>query len=136
VPALLDALDAARVETAILSNTNASHWEGMLPASGPAAAYPSLHRVRHPFASHLLGARKPERAVFERVEAATGRAGRDVLFFDDLEETVAAARAAGWRAALVDPFGDPPRRALEVLAREGVPVPRGGASPAARSPRT
>jgi FMN phosphatase YigB (HAD superfamily) len=107
----------------------------LIPAAGPAAAYPSLHRVRHRFASHLLGARKPDRAVFERVEAATGRAGRDVLFFDDLEENVAAARAAGWRAALVDPLGDPAALALEVLSREGVPVPRGDASPAARPRR-
>jgi putative hydrolase of the HAD superfamily len=120
VPALLDALAAARVETAILSNTNAAHWDRLSPSDGRAAEYPSLLRIPHRFASHLLGARKPAPEVFARVEAATGHRGRDVLYFDDLDENVAAARAAGWRAATVDPLVDPAALMREVLAREGL----------------
>jgi FMN phosphatase YigB (HAD superfamily) len=133
VPALLDALEAARVETAILSNTNAAHWDRLSPPAGRAAEYPSLLRIPHRFASHLLRARKPAPEVFAHVEAATGRRGRDVLFFDDLDANVAAARAAGWRAETVDPLADPVARMLEVLSREGVPAPRPG--PAPRPPR-
>jgi putative hydrolase of the HAD superfamily len=133
VPALLDALDAARVETAVLSNTNERHWRRLSPPAGEPVEYPSLLRIPHRFASHLLGARKPDPEVFAHVEAATGRAGRDVLFFDDLLDNVAAARAAGWRAEVVDPLADPPARMLEVLAREGVPVrARGLPSPRPR----
>jgi glucose-1-phosphatase len=123
VPALLDALEASRVETAILSNTNAAHWRRLSPPAGEPAEYPSLLRIPHRFASHLLGARKPAPEVFAHVERTTGRRGRDVLFFDDLEGNVAGARAAGWRAETVDPTADPVAQMLRVLAREGVRAP-------------
>lgn len=113
--AVFDVLDRADVPTAVLSNTNASHWEVQFPAAGPSPRFPTLGRVRHPHASHLLGARKPEPASFAALEAATGRPRR-VLFFDDLESNVAGARAAGWDAVRIDPLANPSAQLLAALA--------------------
>lgn len=113
---LFDALDGAGVETAVLSNTNESHWRRMFPADAGPWAFPSLRRVGHPHASHVLRARKPDLASFRGVEAATGRRGAGVVFFDDLPDNVRGARLAGWTAHLVDPAGDP---AAQMLARLG-----------------
>jgi putative hydrolase of the HAD superfamily len=130
---LLDDLDRARVETGVLSNTNEAHWERqMFPPVGAATRFPTLARILHPHASHLLGARKPEPAVFARFEAATGRRGAEVLFFDDLPANVEGARAFGWAAALVGPGGSPVPEMRAVLAAFGVlparPLPPGGAT--------
>ncbi len=114
---LFDALDGAGLATAVLSNTNEAHWARMFPAAAGPSAFPSLRRVRHPHASHLLRARKPDDASFRAVEAATGRRGAGVVFFDDLPDNVRGARRAGWTAHLVDPAGDP---AAQMLARLGL----------------
>src|SRR5438309_477869 len=50
---LVDELNAHGVQTACLSNTNASHWRMMLDESSP-AHFP-LDRLTHRFASHLSG---------------------------------------------------------------------------------
>lgn len=114
IAAVFDAAERAGVPTAVLSNTNASHWDVQFPTSGRSLRFPTLARVRHPHASHVLGARKPDREAFLALEAATGRP-RHVLFFDDLERNVAGARAAGWDAVLIDPLADPPAQMLAAL---------------------
>jgi FMN phosphatase YigB (HAD superfamily) len=96
---VLDAVEAWGATTAILSNTNAAHWEAMLPSRDGASRFPTLRRVRHPCASHLLGARKPEPAAWAHVER------------------VEAARAHGWQAELVDPRGDTAARMLAEVGR-------------------
>jgi putative hydrolase of the HAD superfamily len=48
--------------------------------------------------SAALGVRKPEPAFFARAAAAVGNGG--LMLVDDSAANVAAARAAGWRAAL------------------------------------
>jgi FMN phosphatase YigB (HAD superfamily) len=111
---IFDALEAAGVPTAILSNTNAAHWEAQFPASGASGRFPTLARVRHPHASHLLGLRKPDPEVYPVLERAVGGARR-VVFFDDLERNVIAARRAGWDALLVDPLADPAAQVLAAL---------------------
>lgn len=101
VGALIAELHArAAVETGLLSNTDDRHWrrrEREFPAAG------SLH---HQHASHLLGVAKPDPTIYAAFERRTGRTGDGILFFDDLEENVTAARAAGWRAELIDHTGD------------------------------
>ena len=47
---------------------------------------------------------------------------REILFFDDAEENVQAARAVGWRAERIDPAGDTARQIAEALAQHGVAV--------------
>lgn len=119
---VFDALDVAGVPTAVLSNTNEAHWARMFPDGPGPWAFPSLRRVRHPHASHVLRARKPDVAAFRAVEASTGVRRDGIVFFDDLPDNVRAARRAGWTAHLVDPAGDPPG---EMLDRLGATGPRG-----------
>ena len=91
---LLDELKAHGIRTACLSNTNPIHW----------AVFDPNRRLRRRLdvvlASHHLGARKPERAVYERAAAILQA---PVRFFDDNDHNVAAARACGWDAIRVDP---------------------------------
>jgi putative hydrolase of the HAD superfamily len=113
VDLLMAMLERTDVETAILSNTNHEHWS-TLPR------YPMLHRIRHRHASHELGLRKPDEAVYRAIEAHTGCRGREIIFFDDLEENVEAARAIGWWAHEIDPHGSPPEQMIAVLSALGV----------------
>lgn len=109
--ALVDALNASAVDTGCLSNTNHSHWvrlthhDGTAPLSGE-PEYPAVRRLRHRHASHLLRLAKPDAAVYRAFERATERAPDEILFFDDLPENVAAARALGWNAERVNPHAD------------------------------
>jgi FMN phosphatase YigB (HAD superfamily) len=113
-------LERSGVATALLSNTNAHHWEAMVPGGQRAGRYPAIARLHAHFGSQLLGALKPDPAVYAAVEAATGRHGREILFFDDLPPNVDAAIAFGWRAVLIDPEGDPARQVLTALDEVGL----------------
>lgn len=66
--------------------------------------------------SAAYGCGKPDGAFFETVAARTGFAPDGMLLLDDRPDNVAAARAAGWRAALWDGS----RRLREVLRDEGI----------------
>ncbi len=113
--------ESVGLTTAILSNTNHGHWQRLLPgASG--GEFSSLGLVRHPHASHLLGLAKPDPAIYRVIERRTGVARGDVLFFDDLDENIAAARACGWRAEQIDHAGDTVSQIVDHLARHGVRV--------------
>lgn len=111
---VIDDIHAAGRTTATLSNTNPVHWEQALGISE------ALRRVQHPHASHLLGAVKPDREIFEVFERTTGFAGSGIVFFDDIEENVLAARDAGWRAEHIDNTGDTAAQLREHLGRHGV----------------
>lgn len=82
--------------TACLSNTNAMHWEhlsGYLPLSD---------MFDHCFASHLIGAIKPNKVAFDIVMDRTAFAAQDIIFFDDSQINVDAAGSFGLRAYKVD----------------------------------
>lgn len=96
-----DLHDRATVRTAVLSNTNASHWTQM----GPERSMVVLD-VHHPHASHLLGEVKPDEAIYRAFEQQTGFAPDEILFFDDIEDNVSSARHAGWNAHQIDHEGD------------------------------
>jgi FMN phosphatase YigB (HAD superfamily) len=123
--ALVDALHAAGVATACLSNTNDPHWVRLVhhDGAGPLGGepeYPSVARLKSRFASHLLGVAKPDSAIYAEFERLVGLQGADILFFDDRADNVAAARARGWRAHRIDPQGDTVAQVREHLRREGV----------------
>lgn len=108
---LIEALHERQVATACLSNTNHSHWMRLVHHDGQRALdgapeYPSVQRIRHRYASHLLGFAKPDAAIYRALEQQTEHAPPDILFFDDLPENVAAARALGWHAERVNPHLD------------------------------
>lgn len=111
------------VTTACLSNTNAVHWRRLAGEDG-LTEYPAVLALRHRLASHLLGCSKPDAIIYERArttffESLAGRP-EDIIFFDDLPENVASARAAGWTAFEVDPHGDTPAQMREALVSVGV----------------
>ena len=95
VVALLERL-RERVALYAFSNTNRTHQAYWEPRYASA-----LTPFRKVFLSHDLGRRKPEREAFEAISAQIGVPLSRVLFFDDLEENVAGARAAGMPAVLV-----------------------------------
>jgi putative hydrolase of the HAD superfamily len=85
-----------RVSCYALSNTNAVHVaaiERVFPR-----LLPQFTRV---FASHEVGHRKPDPAIFHHVLDALGLPAPAVLLFDDLAANVEAARGCGLQAVLV-----------------------------------
>ena len=104
---LITELHQRGLVTACLSNTNAAHWarlvhrDGDRRREGP-AEYPAVSLLHHHFASHLLGMVKPEPAIYEHLERATGARGREIHFFDDRQDNVESALRRGWRAWHVD----------------------------------
>ncbi len=52
------------------------------------------------FASCDLGARKPDAAFYQSVQAQLMTPADEILLWDDAPENVSAAKAAGWRAEL------------------------------------
>jgi putative hydrolase of the HAD superfamily len=50
------------------------------------------------FYSARLGAKKPEREFFSRVEAEVGSSGKEILLIDDSPQNIEAALKAGWHA--------------------------------------
>ena len=115
---LIEALSDRPVQTACLSNTNACHWRLMTGGEGPNAL--PLDRLDHRFASHLIGRRKPDPAIYQHVERATGVAPGSILFFDDSPENVHAAGQRGWRGHTIEHPGDPVRQVRRQLDRLGL----------------
>jgi HAD superfamily hydrolase (TIGR01509 family) len=104
VHSVIAELNAAGLVTAALSNTNLEHWNSM-------PGFPAVMSLRHRYASHELGLHKPDPAIFREVEQRLAREGvhtngSGILYFDDLEENVAAAREAGWIAVHIDHTGN------------------------------
>ena len=85
----------------LFSNTNPTHqafWTSSFPAA--------LDPFQQIFVSSEMGLRKPDRAAFEAIAAATGFRLDEILFFDDTEENVIGARLAGMPAILVNSHAD------------------------------
>lgn len=113
------------VTTACLSNTNAAHWRRLSGEDG-LATYPSVCELEHQLASHLLGCAKPDAEIYERAErhffGTTTTEPQRIVFFDDLAENVAAARARGWAAFQIDHTRDTVSQMREHLASLDLPV--------------
>ena len=62
-----------------------------------------LQGFKHSFLSFQLGTKKPDKEIYELVEFETMRTGRDIIFFDDREENVSAARQCGGDAFQISP---------------------------------
>lgn len=106
IHAVMDRLqETPGVDTGILSNTNDLHWR-RCESFDNLTAFPIMARPRHRIASHIVRLMKPDPAIYQSFERASGFSSADILFFDDLEENIAAARACGWRAEQIDHTGD------------------------------
>lgn len=113
--ALVEALNAAGVKTACLSNTNAMHW---VTLNNP-GHHPSLTALDRRFASFEIGVNKPLPGAFRAVESAFPGIDRKI-FFDDNVGNVAAAIDLGWEAHRIDPDGDPPAQMRQILEESGI----------------
>ena len=103
---LVDELHEVGIATACLSNTNHTHWMRLVHRDGDRVLegtpeYPAVVRLQRHFASHLLRLAKPADEIYARFEDLTGFGPSEILFFDDMEENVAAARRRGWHAERV-----------------------------------
>jgi putative hydrolase of the HAD superfamily len=110
---VIDRIHDAGVATACLSNTNAPHWEILV-------RHDALKRLHSLHASHLLRSAKPDEAIYRAFEQAVGRAGEEILFFEDTEENAVAAFALGWRTAVVDPHTETAPQIEAALLEHGV----------------
>jgi HAD superfamily hydrolase (TIGR01509 family) len=113
---LIDRIHAAGLETAVLSNTTADHWE-------IAPRFAAFRALRNRVGSHQIGLRKPEEAAYRAIEQRTGVRGERILFFDDLEENVDAAGRVGWWAELIDPYAETAAQMERALADLGLLSP-------------
>ena len=115
---LLGEVKATGRQIACLSNTNINHWRQMTDPVHP--KYIGSAEMDFTFASHELQCRKPEPAIYEYVEQATGILAQHILFFDDLEDNLVAARRRGWQTFLVRRDMPPEPQVREYLRQVGV----------------
>jgi FMN phosphatase YigB (HAD superfamily) len=92
----------------ICSNTNELHMNCLERVN------PCFAEVQHRIYSYRVGALKPDPAIYQAVEAATGEPAAEHLFLDDLPENVAGARGVGWDAIC---FETPEQAQAELVAR-------------------
>lgn len=104
---ILELNQIASLQTGLLSNTSHRHWLRHLPGhDGGPPDFPTIGLLTHKHASHLLGLAKPDAEIHRAFEQESGFRPANILFFDDLPENIAGARAAGWHAHQVDHTGD------------------------------
>ena len=92
---------SARMPLYVFSNTNPAHVAHFAPRYRAL-----LSPVTKVVTSCDIGRRKPEPEAFRRMAAITGLPPARLAFFDDLEENVAGARAAGLQARRVSGPGE------------------------------
>jgi glucose-1-phosphatase len=92
------------------SNTNLSHWT-YLADNSPEI----LGMFKKVLVSFELSVRKPDKVAFESVAREIGVNLEQILFFDDLLENVAGARAVGMQAVHVQTIADT-KEALEFIS--------------------
>jgi HAD superfamily hydrolase (TIGR01509 family) len=85
---------AGKVPLYILSNTNVAHIRYAV------AQFPVLALFQKILTSYDLGARKPEPEIYRRMLGAIQRRPNEILFIDDRQDNVLAARAVGLQAEL------------------------------------
>lgn len=121
VGAVLDTIEAAGLATGVLSNTNPAHWPRLIGETGDVPEYPTVARTIHRHASHLLRVAKPDPRIYATYSELTGFPPESILFFDDREENVRGARAAGWTAHHIDHTADTAAQLLAHLRSHGIP---------------
>lgn len=111
VDLLVQELANSGIVCGCLSNTNSLHWATFF--DGTRYPFGPLLQVR--VGSQIVGANKPDPAMFAAFEAQSGFAGNDVVYFDDGPANVAAARDFGWQAWVIDPASDTCAQMRELL---------------------
>ena len=97
--------------TALFSNSNDLHWQRKMNEMQLKEAF------HHHFASHLMGKVKPDADAFEEIISTLAVPAEQIMFFDDNQLNVEAAKKAGIQAVRVKGFTE----LSETLARLGTP---------------
>jgi len=104
-------LHLADKTTGCISNTNAPHWQ-VMRYSGE---YEAITSLQHPVVSHEVGMSKPEPEIYRFYAAALTCPAQRIVYFDDSELNVRAARALGWNAHQIQAQGDPTDQMRRIL---------------------
>jgi putative hydrolase of the HAD superfamily len=111
IPGALDRIRLAskRLPCYAFTNSNPTHRDAW------AAAFPeTVTAFERVFVSSDLGLRKPERAAFKAVSLGIGVTPSSIMFFDDTQENVRGARAAGMQAVHIRDPADVERALREI----------------------
>lgn len=106
-PELVEDLHAAGVPLYAITNFGADTWAGFAPT------FPLLARFRDIVVSGVEKLAKPDPAIYALAAARFGHAPQAMLFIDDSEPNVLAARASGWHA---HHFADSARLRADLVA--------------------
>jgi len=85
-----------RYRLAALSNSNEVHWAALAEDPTLVGLFDAM------YSSHQLGVRKPDAAIYGAALERLAAPAASVLFFDDAEANVEAARRAGLEACRAD----------------------------------
>jgi 2-haloacid dehalogenase len=107
-PELVEALHARGVPLYAITNFGADTWAGFRPT------FPLLDRFRDIVVSGHEKLAKPDAAIYRLAERRFGHAPQAMLFIDDSEPNIAAARALGWHG---HHFTDAATLRAELVAR-------------------
>ncbi len=98
----------------LLSNTNELHISWVyehLERDHGLKAFGNL--FQEVFLSYEMGMRKPSADIYLKAQELSGFSAAELLFIDDLQDNVQAARLAGWQARL-HPSNEPLLKSIEV----------------------
>ncbi len=102
--------------TSCLSNTNAPHWEILRSKDH----FPGIASLEFGMASHEVKMEKPNTEIFRHFEATVGAEPDEIVFFDDSEPNIKAAKALGWRAYWIDHEKETAPQIRRALEQEGI----------------
>ena len=117
---LIRDLEEAGHRRGCLSNTNSLHW-----AILNSEAFPGIFELDFKVVSQEINLLKPDPEVFNLFDAKAGTSPESIVYFDDHEGNVLAAKQHGWNAFLVDHQGDPAAQMRDALRESRMlPSPR------------
>jgi len=106
------------VRLAALTNTNDIHYNILLNDNERFGAI--TQHIPDIFASHIIGARKPDFEAYEAVENGVNVDAEEILLFDDLHANIEGAKHHYWQAEQIDSNNDPAKQILKHCRRYGV----------------
>lgn len=116
VKKLVNDLQKEGYYTGCISNTIPVQWN----VSANKSKYPGLNLLQTKITSFGAKLRKPDLAIYQLFEKETGYMADQIVFFDDLEVNVDAARKLGWRAYQINSKLNTVKQMKEKLKECGV----------------
>jgi putative hydrolase of the HAD superfamily len=106
-----------RYRTFLLSNINPIHYEYIMNYLKDEFGFESNdHLFEKTYYSHLIGLRKPDSAIFEKVLKENGLKAEETLFIDDIAANLEPAKALGIQTFMMKA----PDTVQDFIKREGL----------------